>query len=432
MRKMLKRAAIGIPVGILLLIAISFFSPVRTFLESWTADREIALNSSETALSVSEDQQRAIDLSVAATLQALTPSATPTLPPTDKPLPPSPTQTPSPLPTLTPTPLPEAVQITGIDYQHQHGLRNYCGPANLAMSVSFWGWQTDRLQTGDYLRGGTERRDDKNIMPYELQNYINDMTGLRMVIRAGGNLDLLKSLIAGGFPVIVEKDDVIRDVGWLGHYLYLYGYDEEKREFYSMDTYHGEGTPYDFDVLIDSWRAFNFTFLVTYPPEKEAELFALLGDHRDENWATQRALEIAANEAVSLTGLARYFAWFNLGTNYVQLQDYASAAEAYDTAYQAYAELETENLPWRMLWYQTGPYFAYFYSGRYGDVLALANQTLDAMNDPILEESFYWRALAKEALGDRIGAIEDLSKSVELNKNFGPGWNQLTRIQNGG
>jgi tetratricopeptide (TPR) repeat protein len=116
----------------------------------------------------------------------------------------------------------------------------------------------------------------------------------------------------------------------------------------------------------------------------------------------------------------------------VQLQAYADAAAAYDTAFQLYAQLPSEERPWRMLWYQTGPYFAYYFTGRYYDVLNLANTTLEAMKDPILEESFYWRALAKEALGDWEGALTDMQESVRLNPNFAPGKAQLERMQSGG
>jgi len=43
----------------------------------------------------------------------------------------------------------------------------------------------------------------------------------------------------------------------------------------------------------------------------------------------------------------------------------------------------------------------------------------------LLEESFYWRGMARQALGDTPGAIEDLKKSIELNPHFAPGIAQL-------
>ncbi len=80
------------------------------------------------------------------------------------------------------------------------------------------------------------------------------------------------------------------------------------------------------------------------------------------------------------------------------------------------------------MWYQTGPYWAYFYSGRYWDVLNLTTQTLYNISEPVLEESFYWRGLAKEALGDIAGAIEDFQTSAEVHPGFEPAVAQLTRL----
>jgi tetratricopeptide (TPR) repeat protein len=118
----------------------------------------------------------------------------------------------------------------------------------------------------------------------------------------------------------------------------------------------------------------------------------------------------------------------------VNLFEYADAAAAYDQAFRIYAELPNIDLrPFRMLWYQTGPYKAYYYSGRLQDTIDLADQTLyKTISEPVLEESFYWRALAKEAKGDIQGALADLHKAVEINPNFFVGWNQIRRIQGDG
>ena len=97
-------------------------------------------------------------------------------------------------------------------------------------------------------------------MPYELQNYVLDQTNLGMIIRSGGNLEVLKTLIAAGYPVVIEKEDTLQNIGWLGHYLTLTGYDEARQMFISMDTYHGNGTEYSYEQIETSWRAFNFLF----------------------------------------------------------------------------------------------------------------------------------------------------------------------------
>ncbi len=81
-----------------------------------------------------------------------------------------------------------------------------------------------------------------------------------------------------------------------------------------------------------------------------------------------------------------------------------------------------------MLWYQTGPYWTYFYAGRYQDVIDLATKTLDNMSEPILEESYYWRGLAREAVGDVDGAIKDLQVSLEYHPGFEPSTSRLQQL----
>ena len=112
----------------------------------------------------------------------------------------------------------------------------------------------------------------------------------------------------------------------------------------------------------------------------------------------------------------------------MQLQRYGEAALAYDYAFSLYAGLGDDDTqrPYRIMWYQTGPYWAYFYSGRYQDVINLADTTLyETINEPTLEESLYWRAMAEYALGQTEAAIEDMRRTVYLNKNFSPGWARL-------
>jgi hypothetical protein len=48
-------------------------------------------------------------------------------------------------------------------------------------------------------------------------------------------------------------------------------------------------------------------------------------------------------------------------------------------------------------------------------VISLANTTLSFLSDPILEETLYWRGMAKEASGDMNGAVSDYTKAVRIN-----------------
>jgi tetratricopeptide (TPR) repeat protein len=72
-----------------------------------------------------------------------------------------------------------------------------------------------------------------------------------------------------------------------------------------------------------------------------------------------------------------------------------------------------------MIWYQTGPYKAYFYSGRYTDVINLANTTLGTpLDGPNLEESLYWRGQAEYMTGDTNAAIADYRAALKIH----PAW----------
>ena len=86
--------------------------------------------------------------------------------------------------------------------------------------------------------------------------------------------------------------------------------------------------------------------------------------------------------------------------------------------------------PCRMLWYQTGPYFAYYYTGRYYDVISLATAAIEAVvdNRPALEESFYWRAMANYALGDQAQALEDFKASLQWHPDFEPTIYQMEQL----
>jgi tetratricopeptide (TPR) repeat protein len=122
-----------------------------------------------------------------------------------------------------------------------------------------------------------------------------------------------------------------------------------------------------------------------------------------------------------MNGNDQFFAWFNLGTSNVALQQYADAASAYDQAFTLYAGLSNDNSqrPYRILWYETGPYWAYFYTGRYQDVINLADTTLNSLvSTPTLEESLYWRALAEYALGESSAAYADMRSAVYYNTNM--------------
>ena len=331
-------------------------------------------------------------------------------------------------PTQTTTPLPGKVILEGVRYQDQHGIWNYCGPTNLANALSYWGINRDRTVVGFVLK---PLQLDKNVMPYEMLNYVQTQTDLTGVIRYGGTVELLKTLVANKFPVLIEKGTYITEtstqkITWMGHYNLMVGYDDSQQVIIVRDTYFSpsKGYPPDYlityDEIIKEWRGFNYTFLVIYPKDQEEKVSTILGDYLDETKNLETTLQKDHDEAASFDGIDKFFALFNVGSTFVYLRNYSEAAYAYDQAFQLLAKMPEEQRPYRMMWYQTGPYFAYFYTGRYQDVVGLATTTLIAVDKPYLEESWYWRGMAKIALGDRAGGIADLRSALQYHPGFLP------------
>jgi hypothetical protein len=427
--------AVAIPLLLILAGLVYQLPPVHSRL-AWRVSEvrtrlKYALHPPEQAIFIPQGQADASALAtpvVHVTSLATLPNATATLQ--------GPTATPAPSPTatITPTSLPGRVFLEGVRYEHQHNRLNYCGPANLSMALTFWGWKGNRDVVGKEIKPDYR---DKNVMPYEMVDFVGaHAEGLSALTRAGGDLDLLKHLVANGFPVVAEKGyydfDYTGKMGWLGHYQFITGYDDPKGVLTVQDTYVQDGENYEipYETFLEGWRSFNYVFVLVYPSDRNQEVYRLLGPWADASWANQRALEVAISETNTLSGINRFFAWFNLGSSQVGLQQYADAARSYDHAFHLYASLPEDGLrPYRMLWYQTGPYWAYYYTGRYQDVINLADTTLyETISEPVLEESFYWRALAKAALGDTKGATEDLRTSVKLNPNFQAGKMQLQQF----
>jgi hypothetical protein len=359
---------------------------------------------------------------VLSTLEAFTP----TLTPTDTP---GPTLTPtaSPTPTIEPTPLPESIQLSGTRHEYQKW--NNCGPANLSMALSFWGWDGDQRPIAEFVKPNPR---DKNVMPYEMVAFVEENTSLKALTRVGGDLDLIKRFIAAGIPVLIEKGfEGPGFEGWMGHYEVVTGYDDARQRVTVQDSYIKADLPVSYEDLITYWRHFNYTFIIVYPPDRESEVLSLLGPLADETQSYQYAAEVASTEIYQLTDRALFFAWYNRGTNLMRLQDYGGAALAYDEAFKIDAQLainDPDRRAWRILWYQTGPYFAYYYTGRHYDVLNLANFTIENMSEPAVEESFYWRGLAREALGDLDGAIADFERALRWHPDWEVALAQLRRL----
>ena len=321
-----------------------------------------------------------------------------------------------------PAPLPSRHVLTG--FRHEPQGWNNCGPATLAMALSYWGRTETQREIAPVLKPDPE---DKNVSPEEMAEYVRTL-GLEAVVRVGGDLNQIRRLLAGGFPVVVETWYVRAPDDQMGHYRLIIGYDDEARQFLTYDSLHGPDLPIGYQELDELWRVFNRVYLVIYPPERQADVATLLGPSLDEANAVQQALETArletlqpAESCVAYADCANgeAFSWFNVGSSLAALARYEEAAAAYDQA-------RVLGLPWRMLWYQFGPYEAYYGTGRYEDVVALADVTLAVVSN--LEESYYWRGLARQAQGDSAGARSDFESALRYHQGWPPALEALGRL----
>jgi tetratricopeptide (TPR) repeat protein len=428
----------AIPISILIIVGLYYVPPIHSRLawrlESLRTQIKYMVKPPEEA--VFHPSQQQIAVAVTKMIQTLQASLTP---PADTSA--SATQTPQPgptlQPTLTPTPLPAAVNLTGFKYIDQRNRWNYCGPANLTMALNYWGWDGNRDVIAKAIKPGVQDpkldfiqqgRSDVNVMPYELVDFVNDQTKFRALSRLGGDIDLAKRLLAAGFPLIAEKGYYEKDysgkVAWLGHYQFITGYDDVRHELIVQDTWNDGPNfhiPYDTFMSGEAWLAFDNIFIVVYPPERESEVMAVLGPYADSQWAATHALSVAQDRLGKSSGMNAFFAWFAKGTSHVALQEYVDAATAYDQAFNIYDQLgkDDKQRPYRMMWYQTGPYWAYYYAGRYQDVISLADITLtQTIAQPTLEESIYWRGRAEYMIGNTQAAVNDYHEALRLHPNW--------------
>jgi len=109
-----------------------------------------------------------------------------------------------------------------------------------------------------------------------------------------------------------------------------------------------------------------------------------------------------------------------MGSSLVAQGRYQEAAAAFDQANR------TGQLPWRMHWYQFGPFEAYFQVGRYEDVLSLVR--INQNNARELEETYYWQGRVLEAQGNPQGAAASFRRALGYNPHFDAAREALERL----
>lgn len=301
---------------------------------------------------------------------------------------------------------------------------NNCSGANLTMAMSYYGWGFDQDVARAYLKPNVE---DKNVSPGEMARFVNeaqsDLPNVRALWRYGGNLELLKTLIANDFPVIAESGYDVDDLGWMGHYETVVAFDDPSQTLWVYDSYLGNGEGYgishSYSEFDSWWRHFNRAYVVLFPLDRADELRAILGNYADPTYAAQQALDTARNEAVTIND---GWAWYNMGTSLTYLKQYYDAVTAFDEAFRL-------GMPYRTTWYRFGPFEANFYTGNYDAVINLVTNT--EATTVYVEELSYWRGMVFAAQGQNELAINEFNNALAFNRNFTEALEAKTAVENG-
>ncbi len=320
----------------------------------------------------------------------------------------TPTITPTEAPTLTPTAIPNAFNMEYPVYKDPQDWNN-CGPATLALYLRYYGWEGEQHTISDVIK---PIRGDRNVNVDELLGYVYDnINWLYADYRVGGDLDLIRKILATGTPVMIEEsfwDDQNywpSDDRWAGHYLLITGYDNSTEIFTVQDSFRGPNRRVPYSDLDKSWQSFNRVYFLLYKPELAEQIQGIIGEDYDAN--RQHAIETARKETEENPD--NPYAWFNLGTNLVYFERYDEAVEAYDKA-------RSLRLPQRMLRYQFGPFIAYFHTNQNEDLLALTEYALKIT--PNSEEALLWRGWALYRDGNKEGAIEQFNLALEAHPGY--------------
>ena len=99
---------------------------------------------------------------------------------------PSATPSPTAVPTNTPLPIPASLRLDG--FTHQFQTWNNCGPATIAMALSYYGMNLDQSETAPFLKPNPE---DRNVSPYQMAAYVNEQTPYSAIDRTNGDLETI-------------------------------------------------------------------------------------------------------------------------------------------------------------------------------------------------------------------------------------------------
>ncbi|HVB63294.1 MAG TPA: C39 family peptidase [Nitrolancea sp.] len=331
-------------------------------------------------------------------------TATATSPATEQPtIVPTPTQVPLP-------PLPISAHLDPMTHAYQTW--NNCSAVSASMVLSYFGVTRTQEQLATVFRPNLN---DKHVEPKQLVRFFPDY-GLRADLYEGGSIEVVKRLVAAGFPVMTPqwldfKPDAI------GHYRVVRGYDDARGGFLVNDSMTGADVLISYDNFEQLWRAFNNRYLPVYRPEDRPRIEQIVGSDIDRQTNLERALALFTDLAAKHPDDAYYR--FAIGSSFFELGNYAEAVAAYERA-------AAIGLPSKMLWYQFWPVAAYNEIGNQQRALELA--TAQIASAGTFAEMRFERGRAFEALGRRTEALAEYRQAINDDANLQAAQDAVARL----
>ncbi len=341
----------------------------------------------------------------------LNPAETPTRPSENS------AQTTTPL-TPQPTPLPNLPERVQLSLPvHYFQTFNNCGPATLAMTLSYFNIQRTQKELGDELRpyqNTVGDNDDKSVSLEELAAKAEEL-GLVSYHRPSGDIQLLQRLTASNVPVMTRTWTKVNED--IGHYRVVTGYDKAQQTIIQDDSLQGKDISIAEADFLTMWEKFNYEFLVVVPPEKASEVEVILGNLQDEKTAWQTALQHA--QATLQNNPNDTSARYNLSISFYHLGDYEQAVSNFEAV--------EKKLSPKTLWYQHEPLLAYYELEKYQEVLTRIEYILSHGNRAY-SELYYLRGKIFQNQGNATGAREQFELAVRYNKNYQPAQQALEKL----
>ncbi|MDV6374617.1 C39 family peptidase [Deinococcus arenicola] len=265
--------------------------------------------------------------------------------------------------------------------RHEYQGPDNCAPVTALTLLGYYGTRVTQSAAAGAMK---DFPGDPQVTSLELAAYLGRF-GLRSVIRYAGDPDTLRELVSRGFPVVVQQR--LKSGSNVAHFRTVYGYSGDS--FLLSDPLRGPSLRLSSAEMTDLWRYYNGEYLVAYPPSREGEVRAAMGDDfsATANWRNAQRLgerDIKARPSDP-------YGWWGLAKANLRLGDAETASYQFGRAVNL-------GLPTIYYLYRQEAFEAWTQAGWYTKTLQVTGRALDAW--PRSKELQKFRAAAQAGLAD--------------------------------